>query len=56
MSALASNVPLKGDQGDADALRAALAKRPANEADEGFDIAFFGNGEVKQVTWLYVSE
>jgi hypothetical protein len=56
MSALASNVPLGGDPGDADALRSSLRKRPASEVDEGFDISFFGNGEVKDVTWLYVSE
>ncbi|HST83035.1 MAG TPA: hypothetical protein VLL08_14975 [Kineosporiaceae bacterium] len=56
MSALASNVPLGGDPGDADALRTSLRKRQARSVDEGFDISFFGNGEVNQVIWLYVSE
>jgi hypothetical protein len=53
MSALGENVPLRGAPGDADALRTMLAKRRAIEIDEGFDISFFGNGQVSKVTWLY---
>jgi hypothetical protein len=54
MSALAENVPLGGIPGDAEALRKSLSTRPANQADEGFDISFFGNGQVSKVAWLYV--
>jgi hypothetical protein len=53
-SALGSHVPLRGAPGDGDALRKALADRPAREVDEGFDITFAGNGQVRTVTWLYV--
>lgn len=53
VSALGSNIPLRGDPGDADALRTQLAKRLASQVDEGFDITFSENGEVTKVTWLY---
>ena len=55
MSALANNVPIDAETGDADALRTMLSKRSASQVKEGFDITFAGNGQVSEVTWLYGS-
>ena len=54
MSALAENVPLKGVGGDADQLRRQLSQRTTSDREEGFDISFVDQGEVRKVTWLYV--
>jgi hypothetical protein len=51
----AENVPKKGRPTKAAQFIAALGERTASEVEQGFDVTFDDQGQVSQMTWLYVT-